>query len=174
MPFRRQNDEYSPHVVKRQRLDSSPHPIIGSPVIQTPRPHRPDHAVAGSSRSSFDRSYPRSHTNPHPLVPAVPESSSSLRTYAKDRVLYIQMPVNCSWHTPSLTSVHADVLGLVSVHVFVPSVEWSDGGPVWGLPAAVFRFGPEGDVPNSAAAGHTACLCRYAWQGLVKNVKSLI
>lgn len=172
MSFRRQNDEYSPHVVKRQRLDSSPHPIIGSPVIQAPRPHRPGDAVAGSSRSSFDRSYPSSHSSPHPQVPAVPESSSSLRTYAKDKVLYIQMSVTCSWHTSSLTSVHADVLDLVSV--FVPSVEWSDGGPVWGLPAAIFRFGPEGDVPNSAAAGHTACLCRCAWQGLCKNVKCLI
>ncbi|XP_030272048.1 poly(A) RNA polymerase GLD2 [Sparus aurata] len=83
---KRQNDEYSPHVVKRQRLDSSPHPIIGSPVIQAPRPHRPGDAVAGSSRSSFDRSYPSSHSSPHPQVPAVPESSSSLRTYAKDKL----------------------------------------------------------------------------------------
>ncbi|XP_040011396.1 poly(A) RNA polymerase GLD2 [Xiphias gladius] len=87
---KRQNDEYSSHVVKRQRLDSSPHPRIGSPSVRAPPPpSRPDQVVAGSSRSSFsgfDYSYPSPHSHPRPQVPAVPESSNSLQAYAKDKL----------------------------------------------------------------------------------------
>lgn len=140
--------------MKRQRL--------GSPPIQAPPPLRPDQVAAGSSRSGFDSSYPSPPSHLHPQVPAVPESSNSLQAYAADKVLYIQMALTCSWYTSSLC-VHAVMLVVVSVHVFVPSVEWSDGGAVWGVPAAIFRFGPEGDVPNSAAARHTARLCRCVW-----------
>ncbi|XP_071338867.1 poly(A) RNA polymerase GLD2 [Trachinotus anak] len=87
---KRQNDDYSLHVVKRQRLDSSSHPRIGSPVIRAPPPPRhPDQAVAGSSRSSlsgFDRSYPSPHSHPHPQMIVLPESSNSLQDYAKDKL----------------------------------------------------------------------------------------
>ncbi|KAM9359857.1 poly(A) RNA polymerase GLD2 [Symphorus nematophorus] len=78
---KRQNDEYSPHVVKRQRLDSP-----SRPLIRAPPPRHPDHVVVGSSRSDFDRSYPSPHPHPHPQVPAVTESSNSLQTYAKDKL----------------------------------------------------------------------------------------
>ncbi|XP_040898038.1 poly(A) RNA polymerase GLD2 [Toxotes jaculatrix] len=87
---KRQNDEYTPHVVKRQRLDSSSRPWIGSPIIRASPPlHRPDQVVAGSSRSSFsdfDRSYPSPHSHPRPQVPAASESSNSLQDYAKDKL----------------------------------------------------------------------------------------
>ncbi|XP_044052687.1 poly(A) RNA polymerase GLD2 [Siniperca chuatsi] len=85
---KRQIDEYSPHVVKRQRLDSSSHPVISSALIRPPPPRR-DRGVAGSSRSSFadfDRAYPSPRSHPHPQVPAVPESSNSLQAYAKDKL----------------------------------------------------------------------------------------
>uniref|UniRef100_A0A4W6GAW3 polynucleotide adenylyltransferase n=1 Tax=Lates calcarifer TaxID=8187 RepID=A0A4W6GAW3_LATCA len=87
---RRQNDEYSPRAVKRQRLDSPSHTRIGPPLIRAPPPPRhPDHAVAGSSTSSFsgfDHSYPSPHSHPRPQEPAVPESSNSLQAYAKDKL----------------------------------------------------------------------------------------
>lgn len=95
---RRQIDEYSPHVVKRQRLDSSSDPLIGPSSIRAPLRH-PDQVLAGSSRSGFDLRYPSPHSRPQPQVPAVPESSNSLQIYAKDRVLYIQMTLNCTWYT---------------------------------------------------------------------------
>lgn len=47
--------------------------------------------------------------------------------------------------------------------VFVASAEWSDGGAVWGMPAAIFWFGMERGVPSSTAAGHTVCLFRFVW-----------
>uniref|UniRef100_A0A8C4NYM5 polynucleotide adenylyltransferase n=1 Tax=Dicentrarchus labrax TaxID=13489 RepID=A0A8C4NYM5_DICLA len=88
---RRQNVDYSPHVVKRQRLDSSSQQLIGPPLIRAPplpRPPRPrpDPVVAGSSRSNFDSSYPSPRSHPHPKVPAVTERSNSLQTYAKDKL----------------------------------------------------------------------------------------
>ncbi|XP_070760411.1 poly(A) RNA polymerase GLD2 [Enoplosus armatus] len=86
---KRQIDEYSPHVVKRQRLDSSSHPIIGSPLIWTPPPRHHDQAVAGSSRSSFaefDQAYPSPRSHAHHQVPAITESSNSLQAYAKDKL----------------------------------------------------------------------------------------
>ncbi|KAG8012080.1 Poly(A) RNA polymerase GLD2 [Nibea albiflora] len=83
---KRQIDEYSPHVVKRQRLDSSSDPFIGPSSIRSPPPRPPDQVLAGSSRSGFDRRYPSPHSRPHPQVPAVPESSNSLQTYAKDKL----------------------------------------------------------------------------------------
>lgn len=76
--------------MKRQRLDSPSHTRIGPPLIRAPPPPRhPDHAVAGSSTSSFsgfDHSYPSPHSHPRPQEPAVPESSNSLQAYAKDKV----------------------------------------------------------------------------------------
>lgn len=92
---RRQNNDYSPHVVKHRRLDSTSYPVISSPLIRTPPPRHPDQVVAGSSRSDYDRSYSSSHSHPHPEVSAVPESSNSLQTYAKDKVLYIQTVLGC-------------------------------------------------------------------------------
>ncbi|XP_029295582.1 poly(A) RNA polymerase GLD2 [Cottoperca gobio] len=86
---KRQNVEYSPHVVKRQRLESPSHPLIASPIPRTPPPHRPDRAVAGSSRSSFadsDRSYPSPPAHIQPQVAAVPECANSLQIYAKDKL----------------------------------------------------------------------------------------
>lgn len=159
---RRQIDEYSPHVVKRQRLDSSSDLLIAPSLIRGPPPRHPE-VLAGSSRSGFDRRFPSPHSRPRPQVPAVPESPNSLQTYAKDKVLYIQITLNCSWFTSVWLCVLAGMLYLVRVHVFVPLVEWSDGGAVWSLPAADVRFGPEGDVSNSATARHTACLWRCVW-----------
>lgn len=83
---KRQNEEYSPHVVKRQRFDSSSYPSAGSPFIHAPPPHPPDQVVAGSSRSGFDRPYPSPHTHPCPQVPAVPETFTNLQIYAKDKL----------------------------------------------------------------------------------------
>ncbi|XP_035494554.1 poly(A) RNA polymerase GLD2 isoform X2 [Scophthalmus maximus] len=93
---KRQHEDYSPDVVKRQRLDSSSQPRIGSPLIRVPPPLPPclpDQVVAGSSRSSFpdfDCSYPRPHSLPRPQVLAVPVSPNSIETYAKDK-LSVQM-----------------------------------------------------------------------------------
>ncbi|XP_026178249.1 poly(A) RNA polymerase GLD2 [Mastacembelus armatus] len=87
---KRRNAEYSPHGVKRQRFDSSSHPLIGSPLIQAhPPPAHPGHMVAGSSRSSFvglDSSYSSPQVHSHSQVPVVPQSSNSLQTYAKDKL----------------------------------------------------------------------------------------
>ncbi|KAG7243986.1 hypothetical protein INR49_006147 [Caranx melampygus] len=86
---KRQNDDYSQHVLKRQRLDSSPHPKIGPPLIRAPPPpHHPDQVVAGSSRASFpgyDRPYPDVTPHPGPQVFA-PEISNSLQDYARDKL----------------------------------------------------------------------------------------
>ncbi|XP_038558436.1 poly(A) RNA polymerase GLD2 [Micropterus salmoides] len=90
---KRQIDEYTPNVVKRQRLDSSSHTVIGSPLIRAPPPRRLDQVVAGPSRSSFtdfDRSYPSPRAQPQPQVPTIPDSSHSLQAYAKDK-LSVQM-----------------------------------------------------------------------------------
>ncbi|XP_054867136.1 poly(A) RNA polymerase GLD2 isoform X2 [Amphiprion ocellaris] len=87
---KRQNIEYSPHMVKRQRLDSVSHPLLGSPVIQAPSPPRHLEQVrAESSRSSitsYERSYSSPHFDIHPQGPAVPESFNSLQAYAKDKL----------------------------------------------------------------------------------------
>ncbi|XP_031164985.1 poly(A) RNA polymerase GLD2 isoform X1 [Sander lucioperca] len=85
---KRQNDEYSPHVVKRQRLESPSHPLVGSPIPPATPPRHPDQAVPGSSRSSFgfDSCYPSPRAHIHPQVNAVPESSNSLQAYAKDKL----------------------------------------------------------------------------------------
>lgn len=83
---KRQHDEYSPHIGKRQRFDYSPQPSVGVPFIQIPPPHRHDQAVAGSSRSGFDQSRISLHSHPTAQVPAVPENSKSLQTYAKDKL----------------------------------------------------------------------------------------
>ncbi|KAA8592323.1 hypothetical protein FQN60_017778 [Etheostoma spectabile] len=85
---KRQNVEYSPHVVKRQRLESPSRPLVGSPLPRDTPPRRPDQAVPGSSRSSFgfDSCYPSPRAHIHPQVNAVPESSNSLQAYAKDKL----------------------------------------------------------------------------------------
>lgn len=75
---RRQNSDYSPHVVKHPRLDSTSHPFMSPPVIRIPPSNQPDQAVAGSSRLDYDRYY------------STPYSPTSSQTYAKDKVLYIQ------------------------------------------------------------------------------------
>ncbi|XP_029366271.1 poly(A) RNA polymerase GLD2 isoform X2 [Echeneis naucrates] len=85
---KRQNDDYSLHIVKRQCLDSSSHPV-GSHSIQAPLPPcYPDQVLPGSSRSlpGFDRSYLSPHSHPSPQAFAVPESPNSLRDYAKDKL----------------------------------------------------------------------------------------
>ncbi|XP_047446772.1 poly(A) RNA polymerase GLD2 [Mugil cephalus] len=93
---KRQNIEYSPHVVKRQRIDSSHHtPSIRAPPPPHHPPHpplRPDRAVAETSRppsDGIDHTYPSPHFHHHP-VPTAPESSNSLQAYAKDK-LSVQM-----------------------------------------------------------------------------------
>lgn len=87
---KRQNVEYSPHMVKRQRLDSFSRPLLDSPVLQAPSP--PSHLEqvrAESSRSSIP-SYELSYSSPqfsiHPQGPAVPESFNGLQAYAKDKL----------------------------------------------------------------------------------------
>lgn len=86
--LRRQNSDYSPSAVKRQRIDSSPHPSLGSSYIRIAQPPcYPDQVE--SSRSSFEG---LNHFLSSPLfypqaeVLSVPESSSCLQLYAKDEV----------------------------------------------------------------------------------------
>ncbi|XP_017269123.1 poly(A) RNA polymerase GLD2 [Kryptolebias marmoratus] len=85
---KRQNNDYSTHAVKRQRLDSSPHPSLASTYIRTTQPpHYPN--PAESSRSSLvgpDHFFPGPPSYPHPQVVSVPESSNSLQLYAKDKL----------------------------------------------------------------------------------------
>ncbi|XP_072244149.1 poly(A) RNA polymerase GLD2 [Leuresthes tenuis] len=87
---KRHRNEYSPHAVKRQRTDSIPQPLEASPLRWAPLPlRRPDEAVAESSRSSvtgFDYSFPGPHLYLHPQGLSVPESSNSLRSFAKDKL----------------------------------------------------------------------------------------
>ncbi|TWW60076.1 Poly(A) RNA polymerase GLD2 [Takifugu flavidus] len=78
---RRQNSDYSPHVVKHPRLDSTSHPFMSPPVIRMPPPNQPDRAVAGSSRLDYDRYYSSPYSRPHP-----PESPTSSQIYAKDKL----------------------------------------------------------------------------------------
>ncbi|XP_068559329.1 poly(A) RNA polymerase GLD2 [Cebidichthys violaceus] len=78
---KRQNEEYNPHIVKRQRLDP--------PLTQAPPPRCPGQVVAGSSRSSFagsDSSYHSPSTRIQPQVTAVPKSSNILQAYAQDKL----------------------------------------------------------------------------------------
>lgn len=81
---RRQNSDYSPHVVKQPRLDSTSQPFVSPPYIRVPLPNTPERVVAGSSRSDYDRCY--SSPYPHPNPPA---RGTSSHTYAKDEVLHI-------------------------------------------------------------------------------------
>uniref|UniRef100_UPI0037E8F4C5 poly(A) RNA polymerase GLD2 n=1 Tax=Semicossyphus pulcher TaxID=241346 RepID=UPI0037E8F4C5 len=89
---KRQNDEYRPPVVKRQRLDSPSHSSIGPPLIQPPPPPHVVQAAAGFSRSNLDRSYPSPPSrpsprpHPHPQVPIVPEGSNTVQAYANDKL----------------------------------------------------------------------------------------
>lgn len=101
--FRRQLTEYSPHVVKYPRLESPYHPLIDSPFIPVPPPRLPDHVVAGSSRTDYEHSLSSSHLYPRPPAPALLENPNSLQTYAKDKVDYMQIVLNCSCCTRVLT-----------------------------------------------------------------------
>ncbi|XP_059194188.1 poly(A) RNA polymerase GLD2 [Centropristis striata] len=86
--LKRTNDEFSPNVVKRQRLDSPSHPLIGSPVSRTPPPHHPDQPVPSTSRLpyGYDGCYPSPRGHTHPPVSAVPDTSSGLKVCAKDKL----------------------------------------------------------------------------------------
>lgn len=125
---KRSNDEYSHHVVKRQRLDSSSRPLISSPPIQIPPPlHLHDQEIAGSSRSSFtgnDRSYHSPHAHLHPQVSAIPEGSNSLQVYAKDKLSgqMVELYEACQQQTPDLvrketcrTRLQQDIQGVYAV-----------------------------------------------------------
>ncbi|XP_068594468.1 poly(A) RNA polymerase GLD2 [Brachionichthys hirsutus] len=71
---KRQHDEYSPNVVKRQRVD---------PPFSTPPPtHHPHWVLEGSSRSG----YPHQHFELHPQVATVPQSHRSLQAFVNDKV----------------------------------------------------------------------------------------
>ncbi|XP_037337829.2 poly(A) RNA polymerase GLD2 isoform X2 [Pungitius pungitius] len=77
---KRRNDEYSPHVVKRQRLE---------PLFRGPPPRCPDQVLAGSSRSAlagFDRFYPSPRAHIQPLLTAVPKSPNILKACFKDKL----------------------------------------------------------------------------------------
>lgn len=88
--YRRPNDQLSPHVVKRQRVNTAGHHLIRPTLIHSPPPHhRSDRAVAEPSRLSltgFEPSYPSPHLDVYPQVPVVPESSGSLHACATDKV----------------------------------------------------------------------------------------
>ncbi|XP_068460672.1 poly(A) RNA polymerase GLD2 [Clinocottus analis] len=79
---KRQNDDYSSHEVKRQRLDPT--------LSRAPPLHCPDQVVAGSSRSSsfaaFDGFHPSPHADIQPQVTAVPKSSNILQIDAEDKL----------------------------------------------------------------------------------------
>ncbi|KAM3610791.1 uncharacterized protein V6R79_009035 [Siganus canaliculatus] len=83
---KRQHEEYSPQFGKRQRLDTSPYPVIYHPPLPPPPPHHLVHEVAGSSRSGFDYSYPSPVSHPQPQVPCSPEITNGLQAYAKDKL----------------------------------------------------------------------------------------
>ncbi|KAM9858317.1 poly(A) RNA polymerase GLD2 [Aulostomus maculatus] len=97
---KRHNEEFSPHVGKRQRLQSSS--LLGSP----PR-HRPDQVEAGSSRSSFN-GFGFAHPSPHPpqhlRVPVIPEGPKNLHLYAKDKLSgqMVEMFEACQQQTSDL------------------------------------------------------------------------
>lgn len=116
---KRQNDDYSPHVGKRQRLDS--------PLTRAPPPRRPDQVVAGSSRSSvagFERSHPSLRAHTQPRVTAVPESANILQTYAKDKLSdqMVELFEACQQQTSDLarkemcrTRLQNDIQGVYAV-----------------------------------------------------------
>lgn len=71
---RRQNDQFSAHHVKRQRVDTHSHHLSSPPLIHSRPPHhRTDRAVTEPSRLSptgFDHSYPGPNLDIRPQVPA--------------------------------------------------------------------------------------------------------
>ncbi|KAM6931393.1 poly(A) RNA polymerase GLD2 [Xenentodon cancila] len=80
---KRQNNEYSPQVVKRQCPNFFPYALI-NPSLSVPPPpsHYPDRAVAESSRASlagFGHSVPNPFYTPQPQQLSVPQSSSTLQ-----------------------------------------------------------------------------------------------
>ncbi|XP_040052582.1 poly(A) RNA polymerase GLD2 [Gasterosteus aculeatus] len=78
---KRRNAEYSPHVVKRQRLEP--------PLFRGPPPRRPDQVLAGSSRSAvagFDSFYPSPRAHIQPQVTALPISPNILKACVKDKL----------------------------------------------------------------------------------------
>lgn len=87
---RRQNDQFSAHHVKRQRVDTSRHHLSSPPLVHSRPPHhRTDRAVAQPSRLSltgFDHSYPGPNLDIRPQVPAVVKSSSSLHASTTEKV----------------------------------------------------------------------------------------
>lgn len=71
---KRQNDQFSAHHVKRQRVDTHSHHLSSPPLIHSRPPHhRTDRAVTEPSRLSptgFDHSYPGPNLDIRPQVPA--------------------------------------------------------------------------------------------------------
>ncbi|XP_042343922.1 poly(A) RNA polymerase GLD2 [Plectropomus leopardus] len=103
---KRQIDEYTPHVVKRQRLNSPVHTSIGSPLPRAPAPRHHDQNRAGSSRSvfGFDSHFLSPPAHVPPQVTSVPESSNSLQAYAKDKLSeqMVELYEACQQQTPDL------------------------------------------------------------------------
>ncbi|XP_058491442.1 poly(A) RNA polymerase GLD2 [Solea solea] len=80
---KRPNEEYSPHVVKRQRL-SPPRPRTPPPL-----PRYRDEVVARPSRSTFDgydRPHASVHSHPRPEAITVPQRPDCMMIYAKDKL----------------------------------------------------------------------------------------
>uniref|UniRef100_A0A1A7XR67 polynucleotide adenylyltransferase n=1 Tax=Iconisemion striatum TaxID=60296 RepID=A0A1A7XR67_9TELE len=78
---KRQMNEHNPPVVKRQRLDSSPHPSLATPPIWCPR--FPDPAVGEPPRPSLVGSGPsNSNVSHHPL--SVTRRIFNIHFYAND------------------------------------------------------------------------------------------
>ncbi|KAM8887002.1 poly(A) RNA polymerase GLD2 isoform 2-T2 [Spinachia spinachia] len=75
---KRRNDEYSPHVVKRQRLE----PFL----FRGPPPRCTDHVLAGSSRSAVAGFYPSPRALIQPQVTARPKSPNILKACVKDQL----------------------------------------------------------------------------------------
>ncbi|XP_061624055.1 poly(A) RNA polymerase GLD2 isoform X2 [Phyllopteryx taeniolatus] len=83
---KRKHEDHDSPIVKRLRGDaSSSLPSSRHPVSRHTHPSfSPDHAVAGSSRSSSVFSHPHSHVHPH--VPAIPRSSTNMHFFADDKL----------------------------------------------------------------------------------------
>ncbi|XP_076007129.1 poly(A) RNA polymerase GLD2 [Genypterus blacodes] len=93
---KRSSEEHSLDVVKRQRINISPRPQWSAPPIPLPPPpRRYDQEVAGTSRVAQASHDPVYHTPDVPYVPSsqpqphthpVPGSSSTLQSYAGDKL----------------------------------------------------------------------------------------
>eukprot|EP00064_Thunnus_orientalis_P006497 superscaffoldBa00000677_g6515 len=182
---KRSNDEYSHHVVKRQRLDSSSRPLISSPPIQIPPPlHLHDQEIAGSSRSSFtgnDRSYHSPHSHLHPQVSAIPEGSNSLQVYAKDKLSgqMVELYEACQQQTPIWFGRRRAELGCSKTYRVSTQVSYVERTQLIRAKVPILRFREKGsdlefdlNVNNTVGIRNTFLLRSYAYADL--RIKPII